>query len=323
MTPRANDDARPVYRVFGVDIESATPLNGVRVGPFEPAPRVEVRVVPREAVDEPWLDVVRFGEQRLANGRVAFAIDDDPGRGYRIWGEDVGIHVVRRDGGVVLSAPHGIPDIEWQGWLLGQVLPLAATLHGFEPLHASAVRLDGRVLAFAGWTGTGKSSVALRLVFDGADLISDDVLALEAASDAVLAHHGHGMVGVRSSELETFSSAELGRLGAPCAQDGATTRFEMDVAECRSPLSALYLLERTEAAGECEFLPLPPLDPRPLLGNSFVHVVRTPERLARQLGVAAAMAQHCAVVRVLIAPNTTSSAVAAAVADHAARKVAA
>ena len=47
-------------------------------------------------------------------------------------------------------------------------------------LHASAVAIDGRGVLILGASGSGKSSLALRLIDRGATLIADDQVALRA-----------------------------------------------------------------------------------------------------------------------------------------------
>jgi hypothetical protein len=63
--------------------------------------------------------------------------------------------------------------------LLGPVFSCIAAQRGLTCLHASVVRLDGRVIAVLGPSGAGKSTTALALVQanDGA-LVSDDVAIL-------------------------------------------------------------------------------------------------------------------------------------------------
>lgn len=56
-----------------------------------------------------------------------------------------------------------------------------------ETLHASCVAVDGRGLLILGASGSGKSSLALRLIALGAALVSDDVTLLRIAGDAVVA----------------------------------------------------------------------------------------------------------------------------------------
>ena len=60
----------------------------------------------------------------------------------------------------------------------------------FRSLHASAVALDGRALAFVAPSGTGKTSVAAHLVARGASFLTDDALAVEPVPGGLLAHPG-------------------------------------------------------------------------------------------------------------------------------------
>src|SRR3712207_7852895 len=45
-------------------------------------------------------------------------------------------------------SPPGVAPWRWQRFLVGRILPWAAVLCGLEALHASAVVLDGRAIAF-------------------------------------------------------------------------------------------------------------------------------------------------------------------------------
>lgn len=56
-----------------------------------------------------------------------------------------------------------------------------------ERLHASAVALDGQGVLILGPSGSGKSSLALQLIGQGAALIGDDQIVLTRQGDAVMA----------------------------------------------------------------------------------------------------------------------------------------
>jgi hypothetical protein len=60
-----------------------------------------------------------------------------------------------------------------------QVLPLAWSRQGRLVLHASAVEIDGRAIAFIGTSGHGKSTLAASLVMAGARFLCDDAMVLE------------------------------------------------------------------------------------------------------------------------------------------------
>jgi hypothetical protein len=62
--------------------------------------------------------------------------------------------------------------------LLDQVLPAVAFEHSLIGLHASAVVVSGRGVAFAGPTSRGKSTLAASFALDGHAVITDDCLML-------------------------------------------------------------------------------------------------------------------------------------------------
>ncbi|OXM74127.1 MULTISPECIES: hypothetical protein [Amycolatopsis] len=74
------------------------------------------------------------------------------------------------------SADHGLLTVLATGALLAVHL----TLNSHLVLHASAVRVDERALAFVGASGMGKSTLAAALCGLGCDLVADDVLRVDA-----------------------------------------------------------------------------------------------------------------------------------------------
>jgi len=55
---------------------------------------------------------------------------------------------------------------------------------GFFTLHASAVAMQGGVVAFVGWKGWGKSTTAAALHGHGYPFVTDDVLAIDLQAEA-------------------------------------------------------------------------------------------------------------------------------------------
>ncbi len=76
--------------------------------------------------------------------------------------------------------------VEMRGWQLRQVAPTVAACFERLTLHASAVGIDDRIVAFVGESGVGKSTLAWALVKAGADPVSDDLLPIRF--DATTAH---------------------------------------------------------------------------------------------------------------------------------------
>ncbi|MDD4616322.1 MAG: HPr kinase/phosphatase C-terminal domain-containing protein [Alphaproteobacteria bacterium] len=54
-------------------------------------------------------------------------------------------------------------------------------------IHATSVVIDGKAVLLAGPPGSGKSDLALRLIDEGAQLLSDDQTQLDAAQDTLMA----------------------------------------------------------------------------------------------------------------------------------------
>ena len=64
--------------------------------------------------------------------------------------------------------------------LAGTVTSFVLGLRGATVLHASAVEIDGRAIAFVGQSGRGKTTMAALMCADGARLVTDDVLRVDA-----------------------------------------------------------------------------------------------------------------------------------------------
>lgn len=78
-------------------------------------------------------------------------------------------------------------------------------------MHASAVALEGRAILLRGPSGHGKSDLALRLMDEGADLISDDYVELSVENDHIIARPPEtirGMMEVRGLGLMTVPFVE-------------------------------------------------------------------------------------------------------------------
>jgi hypothetical protein len=66
--------------------------------------------------------------------------------------------------------------------ILGPALGLALHQRGYLVLHASAASINGKAVAFMGWRGWGKSTLAAVLHSRGHTVIADDVTAVDLAA---------------------------------------------------------------------------------------------------------------------------------------------
>lgn len=103
----------------------------------------------------------------------------------------IGFHY-RRGEGIVVEAPADTDARDVALWLAGSVHAAVAALNGFYPLHASAVAHEGRVHAFTGPAGAGKSTLVAALTKQGFTQFADDTLLLDLSGEgAPLCLPGH------------------------------------------------------------------------------------------------------------------------------------
>jgi hypothetical protein len=128
------------------------------------------------------------------------------------------------------------------------VLPLLQGLRHLV-LHASAVEVDGRVLAFVGSTGTGKSTLAAALTARGARLVCDDAMVIiDGDVPRVLTWDGPLRLAPAAIEAVIGGAAESYRV----IGDGATPKRAVPVPaadDAALPLDTIYLLARGKRAG--------------------------------------------------------------------------
>ncbi|MGN6586626.1 MAG: HPr kinase/phosphorylase [Solirubrobacterales bacterium] len=290
----------PTATAFGLDIASDTAL------PFLDGSASGGSARPLEISygSEPprWpADARLISDERDPGGDVVFQIETDA-ESYRIHGPAYGASVLAGDGTSVRGTPGEEGFAGWQRLLVAQVLPFAAVLQGLEVLHAGAVVLDGAGVAISGPSGAGKTSLALALVRRGAELLADDVVAVERAGDEVLAHPGAPIAGIDHEEASRLRAAGGDEGGSLLAENGRERIARADVAERPAPLQALFLLERrSEAQGAPRFEPAD--DPRQLLASTFNLLLASPERLAGLLDVCAQLARR-RVERISFGPDT-------------------
>jgi len=112
------------------------------------------------------------------------------GSTYVRW-RTIGEFLVAADGRRIMFRRFDRASLEsFQVYLLGQALSFALVRQGFEPLHATAVVVDRRTVAFLGSNAFGKSSLAACFLEAGARLLTDDLLILRESGNRILAYPG-------------------------------------------------------------------------------------------------------------------------------------
>lgn len=136
-------------------------------------------------------------------------------------------------------------------YLLGPILGLLLRLRGTICLHASAVNIQGRAVAFVGAAGTGKSTTAAAFARQGFAILSDDIVPVVERDDSflVLPAYSHLSLWPDSVKVLYGSPNALPRFHPNwekrCLVLGEKgTRFESRVL----PLGAIYILGNRRAS---------------------------------------------------------------------------
>jgi hypothetical protein len=175
---RANTN---LWRHAGLDFHAPFPI-GVQLG-GDSGPDVVVEVGPTKSVQlSPAGEVV--AELSVGDRRFYTVYRADGGWVIRF--DETCEFLVNPDGTRVLCEPGPGCSEGLLGVLMaGTVTSLLLTLRGFAVLHGSAVRWDTRTIVFAGYSGAGKTTMAALCCAAGAELVTDDVVALQAHGEHV------------------------------------------------------------------------------------------------------------------------------------------
>jgi hypothetical protein len=174
-------------------------------------------------------------------------------------------------------------------YLLGPVMAIVAQLRNKTCLHASAVAIDGHIVAILGVSGAGKSTTAAAFAQAGYPVVADDMVVLTELDGRFLAEPAHPNLRLWPSAVEKlFSDPDAlppltpnwEKCGLDLNQRGYT--FQEDPL----PMAALYILgERSSSDAAPCLTPLRGNDAlMKLVSNSWGHYLKPP-MLAKQLRV--------------------------------------
>jgi hypothetical protein len=302
---------------FGLQVTCSRPLAGVPAGEAggDAAGRVAIELVTTADVDAAWggADARRLFALNFTNGKPYLTIDHAEAIGYRVWAPYHGRHLVSVDGTSIVSAPPSKAGWWWQRLVLAQVLPIAASLQGLDLLHASAVVLNGRAVAITAEAGTGKTTLAAHLLDLDAELLADDVLAVEPGGKELVAHPGAALVNVDPEQRAQLGARARDRLATELGK-GDKLYVVGELAARACPLAAVYFLRRDGHGADLRIERED--DARKLLGSSFVPYLDRPDYLVRHLEVCSRIADEVPVFTILAPRSLPADQVAAAVARH-------
>jgi hypothetical protein len=198
---------------------------------------------------------------------------------------------------------HSGPD--WQRTLIGKVLPTVGVLRGYETLHAGVVDSCEGVVALAGPSGTGKSTLIVELLRRGWPLFADDALTLGEEDGTVLAHPGTPHMNLDLELPGGVDPHEIGSTLHMLAGERWMTAHA-SVSQTR-PVRLVCLLERRPGlALESRALPSNPL----LLAPYMLGLASDAERERRRFCLYADLMESAALVRLTAGAEHTPCQIA-------------
>jgi hypothetical protein len=289
---------------FGLSLRSEFPLPGLTPSGSGEAGGRAIALSRSGEPAEPFDGAERLQEWHYPDGTLGLTIDRDEERGYRFYLYGAGVFVLAADGGraVLHLDPEHEDSWDWRRYLIGQVLPFAALLHGLEVFHASAVEIVGGAVMLAGGSGLGKSTLALNMHLGGAGFLADDSVAIEPAGSRLLAHPAIATAKVREGARPLLRDDTRGALREVVVADEHETRYLVETARGALPLRAICMLDLGEEAGSLETA-AGKADPWELLGSTFNDVIRDPARLQGQLDLCGRIAETVPCLRVQVGPR--------------------
>jgi hypothetical protein len=209
------------------------------------------------------------------------------GSHYLRW-SDLFEFLVSADGCRIAGRPLTHVSFEaFHTYLLGVVLSFSLVKRGLDPLHATAVVIDGMAVGFLGDTGYGKSSLGGAFIQAGYPVLTDDLLVLKEGGHGFSAYPGPPRIKL----FPEIARNLLGEQVSGIPMNPLTRKLVIPLVQQQShqtavPLKTLYVLTRPEARARSERVTLRRLSQRSaflvLLKSAFNIDVIESERLRRQ-----------------------------------------
>jgi len=219
------------------------------------------------------------------------------GSTYVRW-DDVGEFVVSAGGrGIFCRREDAASSESFEVYLLGQALSFALVEQKFEPLHATAVVVDGEAVAFLGSNAFGKSSLAAAFVEAGYPLLTDDLLLLRTSENGTFVYPG-------PPRIKLFAKAARRLFGEPADGEPMNSGTDklilpLDASQsCAEPvrLNRIYVLTPPRDTCRLDSVTISRLSPRDafvaLVQGTFNRRLVSAGRLESQFGVMASVAER-------------------------------
>ena len=227
------EEGRHDYSVFGLAIQSEIALPELL-----PSDRGGDADVVISVGSVPEVEVARSGISAF-DGALVLAV---PG---------VARYLIADGRSITVDARPDVPGRNIRLFLLGSAFGALLHQRGLLPLHANAVEVNGRAVAFMGESGAGKSTLAAWFHDNGHRIIADDVCVVGFdASGKPYAAPGLPRLRLWTEALELMGR-ESGNLDRSYVGEEQYDKFDVPIdpdftARTAIPLAGLYLLKRAD-----------------------------------------------------------------------------
>jgi hypothetical protein len=238
-----------------------------------------------------------------ANDQKSYRYESLPDGSIYLGWNDIFQFFITPDGRAIFCGPRGDAFSEaYISYLLSFALSFALLRMGDETLHATVIESEGRAIGFLGDSGAGKSTLASYFLRKGSRLVTDDLLRVTFRNQSVIAHPGPQRI-----KLLPESAAQFMQGATPTVLMNPFTTKQLIVPSAAQrmdksvPLRALYLLDRPEKVDENNSVQVERLRRAEaaitVIASTFNPLVKTPERLKRQLRFAGQILSKIPMIR--------------------------
>lgn len=271
----------PIYAYADLLISSSLPLvelPHIEQEKPEPTPSFTFKILQaskNEPLEDEW---IHHWQNTLSLARTS--------EGFLLRFPRLADFIISEDGSQIAGWPvHGTNHTTLRHLFLDQVLPRLMAHQGKLVLHASAVRVGNHVIALAGRSGYGKSTLAAGFHRSGIPIFCDDGLVLTVENDCPVAFATY--TGLRLWPKSVGSLFSRPPELAPMAHYSSKQRvlFSGKNRPSHLPLECLYILTDDET----DTVTLTPLSKREacmeIIRHSFQFDVSSQKQLSSLLGI--------------------------------------
>ena len=162
----------PLYTAYGLGIDSCLTLPELVAG----ADKIDLTIRKERILDKP--------SEISQNEFFYWRGDRETGLHWQA----LGTFLIRAGKEIIIETVGGVDEEDLHPALLGACLAVALHQRGHLILHASAVKIGDKAIAFIGNKGWGKSTIASAFIEQEYQFITDDVLAIDLSRDRPLVY---------------------------------------------------------------------------------------------------------------------------------------